>query len=546
VREYAELRLQFERGGDAGALFRVHASGAGGEAWGEFEVPFSELELENFVLKVGGRRRVSRRVDSPEMDLVRRFGQGLFESVFQARVRDVYRTSVSAARNEGKGLRISLSLAGTPELMDLPWEFLYDDPRFLSVSTWTPVVRYLDLPFERRPLTVTLPLRILAMISLPAEAVRLDVDEERRKLERGLRELVEADSVEITWLEEATLRALQRGLRRAEYHVFHFIGHAGYDSRLEDGVLLLEDESEGGRLVTGERLGTILNDHMSLRLAVLNACEGARTSPRDPFSGVAASLVQREIPAVVAMQFEITDRAAIVFAEEFYAAIADGYPVDSAVAEARKAILADDNEVEWGTPVLFMRVPDGRIFDVAAAAAHHVQVHAPEPDTGPATPSVAASSPPAPPLREPSAERMPPTEAPARAGGSGGFWTRWGVRTKVLVVAATLALVLVPVVVVLARTGGEEASGPPRLVSFSTEPDGKGCLATWELEGTGENDLVALYETSTAWLSEPVDPGRGEYLRADGAIDLIKHYPSETAAAAGAHDRTWSPTSPGC
>ena len=99
----------------------------------------------------------------------------------------------------------------------------------------------------------------------------------------------------------------------------------------------------------------------------------------DPFAGVAASLVQREIPAVIAMQFEITDRAAIVFAHEFYAAVADGYPVDSAVAEARKAIFADANDIEWGTPVLFMRVPDGRIFDVAPRAPDVEAVEEPEP-----------------------------------------------------------------------------------------------------------------------------------------------------------------------
>ena len=29
--------------------------------------------------------------------------------------------------------------------MQVPWEYLYDDPAFLSISMWTPVVRYLDL-----------------------------------------------------------------------------------------------------------------------------------------------------------------------------------------------------------------------------------------------------------------------------------------------------------------------------------------------------------------------------------------------------------------
>jgi hypothetical protein len=64
------------------------------------------------------------------------------------------------------------------------------------------------------------------------------------------------------------------------------------------------------------------------------------------------------------MQFEITDEAAITFAQEFYGAVADGYPVDAALAEARKAIFTQGNGLEWGTPVLYLRAPDGRVFDV--------------------------------------------------------------------------------------------------------------------------------------------------------------------------------------
>ena len=64
------------------------------------------------------------------------------------------------------------------------------------------------------------------------------------------------------------------------------------------------------------------------------------------------------------MQFEVTDQAAITFAREFYRAVALGYPVDAAVAEARRAILAQGNELEWGTPVLYLSAPDGRVFDM--------------------------------------------------------------------------------------------------------------------------------------------------------------------------------------
>ncbi|MCB0127848.1 MAG: SUMF1/EgtB/PvdO family nonheme iron enzyme, partial [Caldilineaceae bacterium] len=44
----------------------------------------------------------------------------------------------------------------------------------------------------------------------------------------------------------------------------------------------------------------------------------------------------------------------------------DGYPVDAALCEARKAIYAAGNDIEWGTPVLYMRAVDGDLFDLAA------------------------------------------------------------------------------------------------------------------------------------------------------------------------------------
>jgi len=107
-----------------------------------------------------------------------------------------------------------------------------------------------------------------------------------------------------------------------------------------------------------------LHAHRPRRLAFLNACEGARASHTDPFAGTAQSRVQQGIPAVVAMQFEISAEAAITLVREFYTALAEGYTVDPNLAEARKAVFALGDNVEWGTPVLYMRSPDGRVFDV--------------------------------------------------------------------------------------------------------------------------------------------------------------------------------------
>lgn len=108
----------------------------------------------------------------------------------------------------------------------------------------------------------------------------------------------------------------------------------------------------------------LLQDERSLRLAVLNSCEGARSSHVDPFSGAAASLVHYGVPAVIGMQFEITDEAAIAFAGRLYDALARNFPVDAALAQARRSIFAAGNDIEFGTPVLFLRGRDARLFDV--------------------------------------------------------------------------------------------------------------------------------------------------------------------------------------
>jgi CHAT domain len=306
-------------------------------------------------------------VDAPETAAIKSFGDQLYRALFHDELEVNLLRSVSVAAN-GMGLRLRLRLSDTPELAELPWEYLYDRTRnrFLALSHRTPLVRFLEVPDPPRALLVSPPLRVLVMIASPSDYPQLDVEQEWRKLRVALGALEQAGHVRLERLETATLGALRQRLRRDDWHVFHFIGHGGFDQDPQDGVLLLEDQTGRGWRVSGHDLGVLLNDHDPLRLVFLNACEGARADPSDPFAGTAQSLLQRGVPAVVAMQFEITDPAAISVAQELYAAVADGYPLDAALAEARKAIWADGNQVEWATPVLYLRAPDARIFDVVA------------------------------------------------------------------------------------------------------------------------------------------------------------------------------------
>jgi hypothetical protein len=103
-------------------------------------------------------------------------------------------------------------------------------------------------------------------------------------------------------------------------------------------------------------------------------------------------LFSREFRLLSPCSSRITDQAAIIFAEEFYAAIADKYPVDAALAAARKAIFAAGNDIEWGTPVLFLRAPTGQLFSLDRAVVRQAEG---EPSVTP--PASPVSEPPPPP-----------------------------------------------------------------------------------------------------------------------------------------------------
>ncbi len=363
---YLDFELKLERKEDQ-YIARLLQSPAG-EASSVFKLPFSDDRLELLVQKLGGHLRSNvRSFHKVEMEAAQELGGKIFDAVFSGDVLGCFRSSLDiVSRNEETGLRIKLRLQEVPELADLPWEFLFDSSlnRFIAQSNQTPIIRYIEMHEWIKPLKVNLPLQILVITSSPRDYCDISVECERSSLEKALKPLSEDGKVNVKWLENATLSDIHHCLQEGEYHVFHFIGHGGFDEKTQEGVLLLEDGQRNGCFIGAHRISTLLHDHRSLRLVVLNSCEGARNSRIDPFAGMAASLIRQGIPAVVAMQFEITDSAAIKFAGEFYYVISRGYPVDAAVAEARKEIYASDNEIEWGTPVLYMRAPNGELFDI--------------------------------------------------------------------------------------------------------------------------------------------------------------------------------------
>jgi hypothetical protein len=363
---YADLDLAIRSAGRGSLGVRVLNSPAGQTTETRFSLPWTEHELAATLTKIASRSGTGSQSRSSRAASVKAFGSRLYKVLFRGQIEAILLRSQSEATARGLGLRIRLRLTEAPELAALPWEFLYDAVRnrFLCLSERTPLVRFLDVPDPVRALNISRPLKVLVVISNPVNLVRLNVEQEWQRISNALAPLIRENVVEIHRLPQSTVAGLRRALRQDNWHILHFVGHGGFDPSVRDGLLAFEDEQHRSQLVTGEDLGVILYDHESLRLVVLNACEGARADGRDPFAGSAQGLLRQGIPAVVAMQFEISDKAALTLVAEMYTAISDGYPLEASVAAARKAIFTEGNQTEWATPVIYLRTDDGMIFNI--------------------------------------------------------------------------------------------------------------------------------------------------------------------------------------
>jgi nucleoid-associated protein YgaU len=353
---------------------------------------------------------------------------------------------------QGKGLRFVIDTTDTPELGRLPWEFLYSPEKddFLFSDRMKPVVRWLDVDEPTPTLSISPPLRVLIAFAAPGGLAPLSIGDELARLDQALAPLTKRGLIGITRLENATLERLDEALLTVRPHVLHFIGHGDFNGG--DGLLLLESDTpdRAPDPLTGRRLGVLLRNHLAnLRLVFLNSCMGGAVSPVDPFGGIAQTLIRRGVPAVIAMQFAIPDKAAVELSRHFYRYLAAGQPVDAALTSARAFLFARGHEVEWGAPALHMRSPDGRLFAIATPAA---------PAVVPLAIPVAlpAIEPEAVPVREPAAtytealaagpELAPPAPAPEPAPATAPIAAR---STRTLLYGALAALLLLVIGVAL-------------------------------------------------------------------------------------------------
>lgn len=370
-----DLRIWFDEGR---YLAQVTQSPDGTSQRETLRAPFGDdshellrLRLENAVLRGGSYRGAPI---SREEKVLREFGSRMYSIVFKEpeSVASRFRSSQAIAAAQGDGLRIKLTVE-PPELAMLPWEYVFDDSEddsaqsYLCLRQHSPLVRSLDIGRARSALSVTGPLNVLGMIASPrGEWKALDTAKERSHIEEAIRSIPDQSAVNFKWVTGDTQAHLLDMMQREDWHVFHFIGHGGvHDYESDDGTLksegfiVLGDGRGGATTLPASELALTLQGG-PLQLAVLNCCDSARGSDA---ASPGAALVRSGVPAVVAMQYPITDDAAIGFAGMFYNALVAGQPIEKALTAAR-VLMYGRSKVEWGIPVLFTRANSNVLFKI--------------------------------------------------------------------------------------------------------------------------------------------------------------------------------------
>lgn len=299
------------------------------------------------------------------------YGRELYDAVFPAgsELREGLREAVVAAEQEKSRLRFLLHLA--PDLPEwvhgLFWELLADTTRHLALarSPDTAFSRYLGVrrapgtPTARRP-------RLLCVIAAPSNIEKFNLAEIRRdevvqRLKAPFGMLAEA--VDVAILEPpATLgRLRERLMTDGGFHLLHFFGHG--QNRGGASALVMEDDQGRAQFVGEELLAEVFLGVRELRLVTLIACHGGAPSSRDPFSGLAGRLVQRGLPAVIAMRREVSVEDGHLFTNHLYGHLVQTGRADAAVNEARQQLyLANPKGIAWSSPVLYSRLTDGRLW----------------------------------------------------------------------------------------------------------------------------------------------------------------------------------------
>jgi CHAT domain/SIR2-like domain len=303
------------------------------------------------------------------------YGRALGQALLAGPVGDAYRLAIAAAQSQGVTLRVRLFVGPSATVLHgLRWETMRDPRDGSPLLTDENIVfsRYLS-SLDWRPVGLHPKggLRALVVVAGPADVDTFDVgralapvavDDEAQRARDGLSSLpvrMLAGGGEAT--EERLFAELRDGC-----DILYLVCH-GYLAG-DEPILLLETEDGQAAQVRGSVLVDRIQELARIpRLVVLASCQSAGSGD-DPgtddggvLSALGPRLAEAGVPAVLAMQGDISMATVSRFMPTFFRELQRDGQIDRAMAAARGAVR---ERHDWWAPTLFMRLRSGRIWYV--------------------------------------------------------------------------------------------------------------------------------------------------------------------------------------
>jgi hypothetical protein len=306
-------------------------------------------------------------------DRLQRFGTLLYQLLFSPPIAghfeelawrkieeqpEMYRLAISLEFQEG--LRSDVAA--------LPWEFIYC-PRGETFLATDPRVAFSRCPTSTSssiPLKSGTSLRILLVRLQPEGVAQVALT----RLKNVLYELAEQNDRVLPplVLENPMPSELEEELTTYKPHILHLLAHGRFEDR-GTHFALVDNFGKAIRWYRDRSLADLFQV-IRPRLVLFQACEGGRASDINTFAQGAIKLVHRNIPAVVAMQYPITNRTGWLLSETIYEQLAAGVDLDIAVQIGRRKLAMSDTQApddhsnrDFGGVLFWMQPGARHLFD---------------------------------------------------------------------------------------------------------------------------------------------------------------------------------------
>ncbi|MBN2146746.1 MAG: CHAT domain-containing protein [Anaerolineales bacterium] len=180
---------------------------------------------------------------------------------------------------------------------------------------------------------------------------------------------------------QTTIESISAALRGGGFHILHLSSHG---ATIKGKAYLILTGAQGeAKLVSEEEFAKTFSGYADMRLVVLDACRSAEYSDTAAISGMVPRLMQH-VPAAIGMQRPwYTGSADRRFTTTFYAELGKHGYVDRALQRSRHSLREwQPQRWEWGTPVLYLHLKQGRLFEPEARSSSERRTSRTRPQAG--------------------------------------------------------------------------------------------------------------------------------------------------------------------